>query len=122
MASVISDDVEFYHDMGGVTIGRDSMIASIKNHLCSNNDFRLRRVAVPGTVNVFVMKKAGVPYGAIISGQHVFYINDKGNKEYLDGLARFSQLWMLNDGVWKMTRILSYDHGPAPKDIMDKKQ
>lgn len=119
MTSVISDDVEFYHDMGGVTMGRDSLMMTIKKNLCSNDHFRLRRAPVKGTVQVYVMKKNGVPYGAIISGQHVFYVNEKGKKEFLDGLARFSQLWILKDGVWKMTRILSYDHGPAPKDIMD---
>ena len=121
MTSVISDDVEFYHDMGGVTLGRDSLMMSIKKNLCGNDNFRLRRAPVKGTVAVYVMKKDKVPYGAIISGQHVFYVNEKGNKEYLSGLARFSQLWILRDGAWKMTRILSYDHGPAPKDIMDKK-
>jgi len=121
MTSVLSDDVEFYHDMGGVTMGRDSMMMTTKKNLCGNDNFRLRRAPVKGTVKVYVMKNNKVPYGAIISGQHVFYVNEKGNKEYLDGLARFSQLWILKDGVWKMTRILSYDHGPAPKDIMDEK-
>ena len=45
-----SDDVEFYHDKGGITQGVESMAMSIKKNLCSNSDFRIRREAVTGTV------------------------------------------------------------------------
>lgn len=121
MDAVFTDDVEFYHDKGGPSFGRDTLMSIIKKNLCSNNNFRLRRAAVKGTVNVFVMHNGDKVYGAIISGQHVFYVNEKGKTEFLDGLARFAQLWLLKDGQWKMSRILSYDHGPAPKNIMDEK-
>jgi hypothetical protein len=121
MGSALTDDVEFYHDKGGPSFGRDTLMAIIKKNLCGNGNFRLRRAAVKGTVNVFVMHSSDKVYGAIISGQHVFYVNEKGKKEFLDGLARFAQLWILKEGEWKMSRILSYDHGPAPKNIMDKK-
>jgi len=121
MGSWLTDDVEFYHDKGGPSIGRDTLMAIIKKNLCGNNDFRLRRAALKGTVNVFVMHSSNKVYGAIISGQHVFYVNEKGKKEFLDGLARFMQLWIIKDGQWKMSRILSYDHGEAPANIMDAK-
>ena len=121
MGSWLTDDVEFYHDKGGPAISRDTLMAIIKKNLCGNNDFRLRRAAVKGTVNVYVMHSSNKVYGAIISGQHVFYVNEKGKKEFLDGLARFMQLWILKDGQWKMSRILSYDHGEAPANIMDAK-
>ncbi len=112
----ITDDVEFYHDKGGITLGKKKLVNSITNNLCSNPDFKLRREAVQKTVEVYPLENNGVIYGAIISGRHYFYINEKGKKEYRDGMARFTQLWQLNNGVWKMNRILSYDHGPA-KDI-----
>jgi len=121
MGSWLTDDVEFYHDKGGPSIGRDTLMAIIKKNLCGNNDFRLRRAALKRTVNVFVMHSSNKVYGAIISGQHVFYVNEKGKKEFLDGLARFMQLWIIKDGQWKMSRILSYDHGEAPANIMDAK-
>ena len=110
----LSEDVEFYHDKGGLTLGTENLSASFKKNLCSNENFRLRRDAVAGTVKVFPLQKSNVIYGAIISGEHVFYILEKGKKERLDGLARFTHVWMLKDSVWKMNRILSYDHGPAP--------
>lgn len=112
----VSDDVEFYHDKGGLTYGKAKLVNSITNNLCSNPNFRLRREAIPGTVTVFPLENNGVIYGAIMSGRHYFYINEPGKKEYRDGMARFTHVWQLNNGVWKMTRILSFDHGPA-KDI-----
>ena len=116
MAALLSDDVEFYHDKGGPSFGRDTLMKTIKKNLCSNHQFRLRREAVKGTVKVFVMNSSDTAYGAIISGDHMFYITENGKKEYRSGQAKFAQLWILKNGEWKMTRILSYDHGPAPQD------
>jgi Domain of unknown function (DUF4440) len=106
-------DVEFYHDKGGITNGLDNLMALTKKNLCGTNNFRLRREVVEGTVKVFPLHTNGVIYGAIISGEHVFYILENGKEPRLDGLAKFTHVWLLNDGNWKMARILSYDHGPA---------
>lgn len=110
-----TDDLEFYHDKGGITNGLENLATSMKKNLCSDANFRLRREEVAGTVKVYPLQKSKEIYGAIISGSHVFYINEKGKKERLDGLARFTHIWILKDNSWKMTRILSYDHGPAPQ-------
>ncbi len=77
-------DVEFYHDKGGVTMGIDSLVKSMEN-LCSNPGYRLRREAVEGTIHVYPMAKNNVIYGAIISGEHVFYILEKDKPERLTG-------------------------------------
>lgn len=109
-----TSDLEFYHDMGGVTLGVAAMVESIKNNLCNpNKDFRLRRKALEETVKVYPLKKDGAIYGAIISGEHVFYIRQNGKPEQLDGQALFNNLWILQNGSWKMKRILSYNHHPA---------
>lgn len=108
-----TEDVEFYHDKGGLTLGLENLALSIKKNLCGNNNFRLRREAIAGTVKVYPLQKSDTIYGAILSGEHVFYILEKGKKERLDGQARFTHVWLLNNGVWKMSRIISYDHGPA---------
>lgn len=114
--SYVTDNVEFYHDKGGITLGKQKLVNSITNNLCSNPDYKLRREAIAGTVKVFPLENNGVIYGAIISGQHYFYVTQTGKKEFRDGMARFTQLWQLQNGEWKITRILSYDHGPA-KDV-----
>jgi hypothetical protein len=117
MGGFFSKDVEFYHDMGGPSFGSTSLIENFTKNLCKPDySFRLRREAVGGTYHVYPLKESGVIYGAILTGEHIFYILEKGKPERLDGLAKFTHLWILKDGSWKMTRVLSYDHGPAVKD------
>ncbi|HET6898796.1 MAG TPA: nuclear transport factor 2 family protein [Vicinamibacteria bacterium] len=113
MAEFFTEDVEFYHDRGGTTLGHPAFVAALRDDLCGSRDSSLRREAVDGTVHVFPMKKNDAVYGAILVGEHVFYVKPKGKTEFLDGRAKFTHLWTLKDGVWKMSRIFSYDHGPA---------
>ncbi len=110
----LTDDVEFYHDKGGITNGKDALIESIKKNICGNPDQKVRREPVPGTVKVFPLRNGPAVYGAIISGDHYFYVTEPNKPEVKTGLAKFSQLWILKDDQWKMSVILSYDHGPAP--------
>lgn len=114
MKQFFTDDVEFYHDKGGLTLGLENLTTSLRKNLCSNENLKLRREAVGGSVKVFSLQSSNVIYGAIISGEHVFYVLEKGKEERLDGLAKFTDVWVLRDNAWKMSRILSYDHGPAP--------
>src|SRR3984893_8105814 len=45
-ASFISDDVEFYHDKAGVTLGKEALTDAIKKNICGKE----ARELVPGTV------------------------------------------------------------------------
>ena len=44
----LTEDVEFYHDKGGLMLCMEDLSASFKKNLCSNENFRLRREAVAG--------------------------------------------------------------------------
>lgn len=114
MAQFFWPDIEFYHDKGGPTIGLGTFTESLKTGLCGKPNYRLRREAIPETVKVFPLQKNGITYGAVLSGEHYFYINDSGKPEYRDGMARFFHVWLLKDGTWKMARVISYDHHEAP--------
>ena len=111
-----SNDVEFYHDRGGIQKGKEEIMSVSRKNLCSNKDFKIRREAVNGSIRLFPMARQDSLYGAVLSGEHYFYVTEGGHKERLSGLAKFTHLWILNGGVWKMSRILSYDHGPAPAE------
>jgi hypothetical protein len=41
-------------------------------------------------------------------GSHRFYQAVKGGDA--TGIAKFIHLWQKKDGVWKITRVISYDH------------
>lgn len=114
MARFFTEDVEFYHDKGGPTLGLGPLVETFRKNLCGNPDSRVRREAVAGTAKVFPLQKNGVAYGAVLSGEHYFYVNQKGKPEFRDGLAKFFHVWLLKDGAWKMARVVSYDHKPAP--------
>jgi hypothetical protein len=99
------DDVEFYHDQGGVTLGAAALTESVKKNICGQTT----RELVPGTMQVFSMKG----YGAVELGVHRF--NHPGHPEIDVGEGRFIHLWQYKDGAWKITRVISYDHHAAKK-------
>lgn len=122
MMRYIPADLQFFHDKGGITLGDSAFRLSIKNGLCSDTGkYRLRREVVAGHANAYPMMKDGKIYGVLMTGKHLFYISQNGQKEFADGLAQFADLWLLQDGQWKMARVFSYDHGPAP-DVSGKLQ
>src|SRR3569832_1552337 len=80
MATFLTDDMEFYHDKISPIYTLAKFKENIRTGLCGKADWRLRREPFSGTVKVFLMNN----YGGLISGEHIFYIND-GTKETLDG-------------------------------------
>jgi len=102
--SLIAEDVEFYHDQGGVTLGRAALVESVKNNICG----KVTRVLVPGSLEVYHMNH----YGAVEIGVHRFL--HPGTQDHdVVGEAKFIHLWQYKDGAWKITRVISYDHGLA---------
>src|SRR4051812_10074242 len=55
-ASFFVNDVEFYHDQGGVTLGRAALTDSVKKNICG----KVTRELVPGSLKVFYMKGYGL--------------------------------------------------------------
>ncbi|POY38413.1 nuclear transport factor 2 family protein [Solitalea longa] len=105
-----TDDMEFYHDKGGITISKAAFIANLKKNFCDpNREVGLKRVLVPGTMKVYPMGN----YGAVQNGEHYFYEVYKDGTEKRVGIAKFTHLWMFKDGVWRISRVISYDHQPA---------
>ena len=100
------DDVEFYHDQGGVTLGRQKLTESVKENICG----KVRRELVPGSLEVYPMRG----YGAVEMGVHRFR-NPKADENEPGGEAKFIHLWQKKDGEWKITRVISYDHHALAK-------
>lgn len=51
-ASFIDENVEFYHDQGGVTLGKVALTDSVKKNICG----KVTRELVPGSLKVYHMK------------------------------------------------------------------
>lgn len=107
-ASYFVEDVEFYHDKGGVTRGRSALVHSIKQNICG----RTRRDLIPGTLEVYPMDG----YGALQIGAHRFCESTRNQCDDTGGgVGKFIHLWQNRDGAWQITRVISYDHAPAVK-------
>ena len=114
MGDMVTDDLEFYHDKNGLMKGRENFLSTTRRNLCTNDNFHIRREAVAGSIKLYPLHERGKLYGALLYGQHIFYVLEQGKEPRLDGLAQFTNLWLKTESGWQMSRVLSYDHGPAP--------
>lgn len=101
--SFFVDDVEFYHDQGGLTSGKDALTESVRKNICGTTTRELV------SMQVFYMKG----YGALETGVHRFH--HPGHEEMGVGEGKFIHLWQYKDGAWKITRVISYDHHNVSK-------
>lgn len=103
LKALLSEDLEFYHDFGGVT-NYNQNIDAFKRIF--ENDRRVRRELLKNTLEVYPIKD----FGAVETGIHRFYVAEKGQQEKLSSDAKFVHVWQKKDGLWKITRIISYGH------------
>ena len=101
-----AEDVEFYHDRGGVTLGRQKLVESVKNNICGE----VMRELLPGALEVYPMDN----YGALEIGVHRFH--HPNDPKEPDGEGRFVHLWRYDKETqaWRVTRVFSFDHHTAP--------
>ncbi|MCB9346071.1 MAG: nuclear transport factor 2 family protein [Lewinellaceae bacterium] len=107
--ALVSEDMEFYHDQSGITGSKADFIAGMENGLCKM-EYKARRELVEGSLRVFPMNNNGNLYGAIQTGEHRFYAKYPEKEEVLTSTAIFTHLWLLEEGEWRLSRVLSYDH------------
>ncbi|HZH65277.1 MAG TPA: nuclear transport factor 2 family protein [Flavisolibacter sp.] len=95
---LISDDIEFYHDRGGLSTSKKDLILSLKNNICG----KVTRQLLSGSIEVYPIPK----YGAVQMGAHRFH----NNQEPPDAPYRYSKFvhtWRKEGGQWKLTRVIS---------------
>jgi len=102
MGSMVSDDLEFYHDKTGLAVGKQVFLDSIRKNICG----KVTRELIAGSLEVYPLHD----YGAVEIGIHRFHHPGDPNNV---GEAKFIHLWRYKDGAWKLTRVISYDHAPA---------
>jgi hypothetical protein len=106
--SFFADDIEFYHDKGGLMRGKPALLEATKNNICG----KTRRDVVPGTLEVHPMDG----FGALQIGSHRFCdVKLKQCDGSTGGVAKYIHLWQDTGDTWKITRVISYDHASAGK-------
>jgi hypothetical protein len=104
--SLLADDLEFYHDVSGLSRSRQSTVEAVKNNICG----KVTRELVPGTLEVYPIAN----YGAVEIGIHRFHHPGQENALPV-GEAKFIHLWQNKNGAWRLTRVISFDHRPLTK-------
>jgi hypothetical protein len=99
--ALLAPDIEFYHDKGGLMIGRQPIVDAVQKNICG----KVRREPIGDTLVTYPMDD----YGLLQLGEHRFCTADTAT---CTGTARFVHLWRVTDGAWQATRIISYDHQP----------
>ena len=99
--SLFREDLEFYHDKGGLT-NYEYTINSLRT-VAKNND-GLRRELVKGSLEVYPIPG----YGAMEIGSHTFCHMENGKQDC--GTFKFVHIWQKKNGEWKISRVVSYDH------------
>jgi hypothetical protein len=104
LAGMVDDDLEFYHDKTGLSLGKANFIKAIKNNICH----KVRRELVISTLEVFPLQD----YGAIEIGEHTFCNMSETPvcKDETNGIGKFFMLWQKQGDQYRLTRVISYDH------------
>jgi hypothetical protein len=108
VGSLFTEDLEFFHEKNGLLTTRASVIGVMKQNLCSQPGYKVRRELVKESLQVFEIKG----YGAIETGEHRFFLTQKNQPETLDGIGKFVHLWQNKDGVWRISRVMSFGFRP----------
>src|SRR5207237_2808902 len=64
LGAMVSDDLEFYHDQTGLSVGKGPFLAAIRQNICG----KVERALLRDTLEVYPLKG----YGAVEIGVHRF--------------------------------------------------
>lgn len=112
LEKLIHKDLQFLHDIGGIQ-DYDAFFKAVRENVCGNPDRKAMRKLVPGSLKVYPLYNRGKLYGAIQMGDHEFFISENRGAFKKTSTAKFTHTWFLENGVWLLHDVLSYDHQPV---------
>lgn len=101
MKTFFTEDLEWYQDNGGLIL-YDQVFANFQSIF--NREYTLKRTLIKESLEVHPIQG----FGAIQIGSHQFEHNENGKLEV--GTFRFLMIWKNENGNWKISRVVSYDH------------
>lgn len=114
LRELLSDDLEFYHDLYGKIAGSVSDFLSGTLPDCRARQRGeapfIRRALRAETLQV----RAIGDWGVMQSGTHDFFGRDDEGNDILLETGVFMHLWEKDGEDWRIARVISYDHKPAP--------
>lgn len=94
---LINEDLEFFHDSGGLSTSKKELLESLKNNICG----KVTRTLIKGSVEVHRIPG----YGAVEMGYHKFFNKLEPNAKSYP--SRFITIWKEENNTWTVTRVIS---------------
>ena len=106
--NLLSENLKFFHDKDGIS-NKEKFITDLKKGICNNVENRkVKRILIKDKTEIFPLYRNGLLYGAVQNGEHTF----SEARENQGGIAKFSNIWQLENEQWKLTESFSFDHQP----------
>ena len=93
-----SENIEFYHDQGGLTTSKQEIIDATERNICG----KVTRELVKCSIEVYPIKN----FGAVEIGLHKFH-NNTEKAGTPSEIGRFIIIWQNINNEWKITRVVS---------------
>ena len=97
MEELINEDLEFYHDLGGLMTSKQKLNEALKNNICG----KVKRELKQGSLEVYPIKG----YGAVEMGMHAFHNSKEPNRQ--PPFSKFVHIWKRDGKKWTITRVIS---------------
>jgi len=96
-SELISEDLEFYHDQGGLSTSKQEILNALETNICG----KVTRELVDDSIEVHAIPG----YGAVQMGMHKFHNREEPNA--ISKASKFVTIWKQDDDDWKITRVIS---------------
>ena len=94
--ALYSEDLEFFHDRGGLSTSKEKLLIALKNNICE----KVTRTLIEGSIEVYPIKD----YGAVEIGYHAF--NDKKTPENKSKGSRFIMIWKKTKPMFSYNTVI----------------
>jgi len=96
-AAIYNENIEFFHDKGGLQTGKKQLLKSLKENICN----KVTRTLIKGSVEVYPIHN----YGAIQIGYHKFYNKEEPEAKSIP--SKFIITWKKEEKTWTITKVIS---------------
>ncbi len=97
-AAIYSDNIEFYHDKGGLMTSKQEILDGTEKYVCG----KVTRELVKGSIEVYPIKD----FGAIEMGLHKFH-NNTEKADPPSHASKFIIFWKNDANKWTITKVVS---------------
>lgn len=104
LGKISDENLEFYHDKGGLMNGKTAFLEAVKNNICN----KVERQLVKSSFEAYELEN----YGFVEAGSHTFCnkVETPICKDKTNGIGRFFMIWRKDPNGYKLVRVISYEH------------